>query len=375
MAVVNAMSNGQSLTVCVYLGYYGDISIGTPPQTFSVIFDTGSSDVWVVSANCSPDPFCKHHRRFHRQASSSYVDIDSDNNKDNRDEDGDEDEDKNEDEDDDEDDEDDDEGDKEEDTYEVQYGSGYVRAHVGRDTLQVAGLELTDQVIGDATVLSHEFMNTPFDGIFGLGLADLSSSSHLPPFYAMMDLQLLDDPVFAIHTEMERGEIDFGGVDRSRFQGDLIYADLIHSGYWMIQTDNIAFGEAVFEDRKAIVDSGSTLIIATPADAEEFHARIPGAQNNGDTTWSIPCQTVPLLEPLVFNINNTPLIIRPENYILAPITKSSVMCISGISGQPLDMSDTWILGGVFMRQYYTVSTRFRWVMAQSSLFLFLSLGI
>jgi hypothetical protein len=34
-------------------GYFADVSVGTPPQSVSLVVDTGSSDVWVVATNAN----------------------------------------------------------------------------------------------------------------------------------------------------------------------------------------------------------------------------------------------------------------------------------------------------------------------------------
>lgn len=102
--------------------YYGEIGIGTPLQTFGVVFDTGSSNLWVPSKECKLSPACYLHRYFDSSKSSTYATNGT--------------------------------------KFNITYGSGAVVGFIGQDTVDVAGLKAEKFQFGQVTRLEGNcFLN------------------------------------------------------------------------------------------------------------------------------------------------------------------------------------------------------------------------
>lgn len=64
---------GEELPLKDYMNtqYFAEVSVGTPSQTFTVVPDTGSSNLWLYSKKCNDIP-CWYHTTYDATASSTY---------------------------------------------------------------------------------------------------------------------------------------------------------------------------------------------------------------------------------------------------------------------------------------------------------------
>ncbi|KAH7332480.1 hypothetical protein KP509_20G089600 [Ceratopteris richardii] len=172
-------SNAVELKNYLDAQYYGEIAIGTPPQYFTVIFDTGSANLWVPSSKCVLSLACYMHPRYKSSQSSTYKVDGSQCN--------------------------------------IRYGSGAVYVFLSQDTVNVGDLTVTSQKFMEATrEPGLTFLLAKFDGILGLGFQEIAVDGVIPVWYNMLQQKLVSEPVFLFwlnrHAEDDDGgELMFGG--------------------------------------------------------------------------------------------------------------------------------------------------------------------
>ncbi|CAJ2650075.1 unnamed protein product [Trifolium pratense] len=237
--VVKGINDNNYLTTdIVYLKnyldaqYFGEIGIGSPPQIFKVVFDTGSSNLWVPSAKCRLSIACYIHSKYRSKLSSTYTKIGT--------------------------------------SCKIPFGRGHIPGFFSQDNLKVGNIIIRDQEFTEITKEgSLEFLAMHFDGILGLGFQDISVGQVTPVWYNMIEQGHMTQKVFSLWlnqnpTSNIGGEIVFGGIDWRHFRGEHTYVPVTQKGYWQIDVEDIILATnstGLCEGGcAAIIDSGTSLI-------------------------------------------------------------------------------------------------------------------
>merc|ERR1712232_737211 len=276
-----------------------------------VVYDTGSSNLWVNKQTGLFSP----HKHYDDTKSSTYV--------------------------------------KNGTTFHIQYGSGPVSGYYSKDTIRLAEVDNT-KGLGPAWAVGH------FDGICGMGWDDISVDHVKTPLRALVDSKKLGANAFAFYlgSNGAKGELVLGGVDPAHYTGDFSYVPVIQTvpgkwGYWALAMDDAKVGgKSVTTVRKAIVDSGTSLLAVPTADIKKIADAVGAKQvlpiPPFNKEYTIDCNSAgPDIEFVIAGKSYT---LKKSDYVL----NESGQCLLGFTGLdvPAPSGPLYILGDVFMRAYY-----------------------
>jgi len=140
-------------------------------------------------------------------------------------------------------------------------------------------------------------------------------------------------------------------IDSTRYTGTINYVPLSAEDYWRINVASVTVGGAsVSGQASMILDTGTSLIAASPSATNSIMSKI-GGKSQGDGTFEVNCNALSSLPTLTFNINGVAYSIPPSAYIIEYFDGRENVCLVGIMSSGDSM---WILGDVFIRQFYTI---------------------
>lgn len=339
--------------------YTGYIGVGTGSDGKAafrarVVFDTGSTNLWVASVLCTDGP-CKEkqHQYYDPEQSltqeSFSVDegvfdslIESD-------------------------------GDSTVSYHETQngpeldikFGTGELKGPLHKDTFHVGPMRVRQQPFGMIREMNGEvFASFPFEGILGLGFRSMSWHGLTPFFEDVIDQGLLKHNEFAFYFNTETDQpsaLLWGGIDSSLYRGPIRMFPVTQAHYWAIDLVDFRHGnqsllQGSSEDpvpKHVIVDSGTTYFTAPSwLNTELLSHHIPDAR----------CDEVERsYAPLVYVLRSAAgeeveLEVSQETYM---VEEGSGNCRAAFMAT--DIKNKWgpalILGEVFMRHFFTVFDR------------------
>lgn len=316
--------------------FVGEVNIGTPPSKFKVVFDTGSSNIWIPSIKCEKDG-CVGHKKFDPKSSTSFKRSLRENGESIY-------------------------------TY-IQYGTGTCVLEHGYDNISIGELKIKNQNFGMVVEESlHPFSELPFDGIVGLGFPDPDFKSQNKDAHTLVESikqqKVLKRNIFAFYVPKELknfGSISFGKAN-SKYTSEgkkIEWFPVVSIYYWEVRIMDIQLAEesmSFCEKKKCrgAIDTGSSLITGPSSFIQPLLEKLhlePDCSNKN---------SLPNISFILKNIQGTNVKFEfsPEDYIIEEVDQDnkSVECAIGL--MPLDVpaprGPIFIFGNSFIRKYYTV---------------------
>lgn len=299
--------------------YFGHISMGTPKQNFTVIFDTGSSNTWFPSSNCPKSNLaCQMHRRYDSSRSSSYI-------PDGR-------------------------------NFTLWYGAGNVLGYLSQDTVHFAGAKLQGLIFGETLIQQNfEFQSVTFDGLVGLSLGVLVWKNTTPFLKLLCAQNLVKKCIFSVYlhqasaNESKGGEIIFGGFDESRFKGNLHFVPITNSNYWKLKISQVFVNSnKISGEMEALLDTGTSLILMPQKTYDNLLQVLPSEMEGGN--YILNCQSK-IMPDVKLVIGGKTFYLTPGDYLVKSNYGSRNVCITNFA--PIK-ENFWVLGDIFLWRYYTV---------------------
>lgn len=286
--------------------YAGEIKIGTPPQSFSVVFDTGSADLWVPHEKChTVSPMnCAAKNVFNPAASTTNVDLPGESKSE----------------------------------FSITYGSGPVSGVFTKDQVTLGQDDVvTDQtfaLVEHSSGLGALYLKAQFDGILGLAFPALTQNPGVNTVVQnLLAENVIKSHVFSFYVgNNEDGEVAIGGMNEEIMKKETLNCiDIMEPArYWLTpMSGQVMFGGEVVSSGKnaGIIDSGTSLIYGPKMVVMQMALKLGGQYVPQVNLFAIGCdQTVPDLE---FNFGGKPYVIPGKDLVMKDITGSR--CFLAIS--------------------------------------------
>lgn len=302
----------------------GTITLGSPAQEFTVLFDTGSSLFWIRSSLCTACPSST--AKYVSARSSTFAALSTSGNT----------------------------------TKTITYGDGtVVQCIVGSENLSVAGDTLANQSFCQATSIQTTTAET--DGIIGIGrplpavAASVSASSAQFGTTYTSQVSFWYNSHVAGSAPGTAGEITFGTPNVAKYSGAIQYSPLTSDlAHWVIQCDSISYPDAAVMTKSTpvIIDTGSTISTLPESVFNIVNARMGGQAAGSSNVYIVSCTSAKTFPTLTFNLGKQTLSLPWDGQIIYDAPSRS--CISVFQPAAPNSNIQFVLGATFLANFYTV---------------------